>query len=246
MQNCCGVVPRFRNLQSVCRYSFKQNRGWMSWYIVNKVYKGNWAQNYVSIEEEILSKLSSLWKVQDHDLSLLRCLFPPITSLPCQQRSAQWSIPARLVQDLPARLLPLFFLPCPVTVPGVVQVKLHGGVPTSVYKWCSVWRFFVFGWVWGFLEGHFVCLFVLLGFFFQTGAVPLSQLLSPCVCSCVWAGESWQAGQGWVGARGGGQDLFTPGSALAKITAWNCTLSRQFDYWGTAPSTWFIHVAQNR
>lgn len=172
MQNCCGVVPRFRNLQSVCLYSFKQNRGWMSWYIVNKVYKGNWAQNYVSIEEEILSKLSSLWKVQDHDLSLLRCLFPPITSLPCQQRSAQWSIPARLVQDLPARLLPLFFLPCPVTVPGVVQVKLHGGVPTSVYKWCSVWGFFVFGWVWGFLEGHFVCLFVLLGFFFRLEQFP--------------------------------------------------------------------------
>lgn len=124
-----------------------------------------------------------------------------------------------------------------------------GWVSTSVYKWHSVWGFFVFVWlVWGFFGGGillFFFFFICFGLF-QTGAVPLSQLLSPCVCSCSWAGESWQARQEWVGVRGGGQDLFTLGSAPAKITAWNCTLSRQFDYWGTAPSTWFIHVAQNR
>lgn len=109
----------------------------------------------------------------------------------------------------------------------------------------SLYLFGLFG---VFLEEAFCFFFFFFICFglFQTGAVPLSQLLSPCVCSCAWAGESWQARQEWVGVRGGGQDLFTLGSAPAKITAWNCTLSRQFDYWGTAPSTWFIHVAQNR
>lgn len=216
--------------------------------MANKVYKGNWAQNCVSIEEEILSKFSSLWKVQDHDISLLRCLLNLITSLPFQQRPARWSIPARLGQDLPAQLPPLFSLLPPVTVLEPCRWNCTGGVPTSGHKWHSDWDFFVFVWfVRGFLEGAFCLVFCSFGLgFFEAGAVPQSQLLSPCVCSCVWVGESWQAGQGWVGVRGGGQDLFTLGSALAGITAWNCTLSRQFDYWGTAPSTWFIHVAQNR
>lgn len=45
----------------------------------------------------------------------------------------------------------------------------------------SLSLFALFGVLW---RRHFVCfLFVCFGFF-QTGSVPLSQLLSPCVCSC--------------------------------------------------------------
>lgn len=75
-------------------------------------------------------------------------------------------------------------------------------------------------------------------FFVSTSPAPFVQHMQ-------LSGKSWEDGQGWVGARGGGQDLFTLGSPPEKITTWNCTLSRQFDYRGHAPSIWFIHVAQN-